>query len=453
MSETRQVLTAHWDDPSVIGLAGYEAAGGYRALRSALAMSADDVIQVVKDSGLRGRGGAGFPTGMKWSFVPRTTGKPTYVTVNFDESEPGTCNNRELVEREPHGLLEGTAIAARAIECHLAYIYVRGEYLWQAMVLQRALDEAYAAGYLGRDVMGSGYDLDIVLHRGAGAYICGEETALLSSLEGYRGQPRLRPPFPAVEGLYESPTVINNVETLMNVPHIIERGAAWFREVGTEKAPGTKMFTISGKVERPGNYELPMGTPLRTLLEDHAGGMLGGRTLKAWTPGGSSTPFLTAEHLDVGLDFESVMEAGSLLGTGAIMVLDDTDCMVEAARRLVQFYAHDSCGKCTPCREGTWWMTRVLGRIEEGHGRDDDLPLMTDVSENILFRAFCALADGAVSPIQSTLKHFAQEYEAHIREGRCPVTGEGPGQGAAASPPGEVTFVPAGPFEIQGADR
>jgi NADH-quinone oxidoreductase subunit F len=454
MSEPRRVLTAHWDDPSVIPLAGYEAAGGYRALRTALGMSAEELIQLVKDSGLRGRGGAGFPTGMKWSFVPRDTGKPTYVTVNFDESEPGTCNNRELVEREPHALIEGAAIAARAIDCHLAYIYIRGEYLWQGRVLQRALDEAYAAGYLGSGIMGGDYNLDIVLHRGAGAYICGEETALLSSLEGFRGQPRLRPPFPAVEGLYESPTVINNVETLMNVPHIVNNGADWFKAVGTEKAPGTKMFTISGKVERPGNYELPMGTPFRVLLEEHGGGVLGGREIKAWTPGGSSTPFLTADHLDVGLDFESVMEAGSLLGTGAIMVLDETDCMVEAARRLVEFYAHESCGKCTPCREGTWWATRVLGRIEGGYGREEDLPLMADVSENILFRAFCALADGAVSPIQSTLKYFMDEYEAHIRDGRCPVTGKGPGHDAEPereSEQGAVTFATTGPFEIQGA--
>ena len=452
MSETRRVLTAHWDDPAVIALAGYEDAGGYRALRTALGKTADELIQLVKDSGLRGRGGAGFPTGMKWSFVPRDTGKPTYVAVNFDESEPGTCNNRELVEREPHALLEGTAITAKAIDCHLAYIYVRGEYLWQARLLQRALDEAYAAGYLGRGIMGGDYDLDIVLHRGAGAYICGEETALLSSLEGFRGQPRLRPPFPAVEGLYESPTVINNVETLMNVPHIVNNGPDWFKEVGTEKAPGTKMFTISGKVERPGNYELAMGTPLRVLLEEHAGGVLGGKALKAWTPGGSSTPFLTADHLDVGLDFESVMEAGSLLGTGAIMVLDESDCMVEAARRLVEFYAKESCGKCTPCREGTWWATRVLGRIEAGYGRDEDLPVMAEMGENILFRAFCALADGAVSPIQSTLKHFMGEYEAHIREGRCPVTGKGPG--LDAEPEQEaVTFAATGPFEVQGASR
>jgi NADH-quinone oxidoreductase subunit F len=427
VSEPVRVLTAHWDDPSVIPLKGYEAAGGYRALRSALAMSSGDLVQVMKDSGLRGRGGAGFPTGMKWSFVPQDTGKPTYVTVNFDESEPGTCNNRELVEREPHALIEGTAIAARAIECHTAFIYVRGEYLWQGLLVQRAVEEAYAAGYLGKDIMGSAYDLDIVVHRGAGAYICGEETALLSSLEGFRGQPRLRPPFPAVEGLYESPTLINNVETLMNVPHIVANGADWFKSMGTEKAPGTKMFTVSGKVERPGNYELPLGTPFGELLE-LAGGMLGGARLKAWTPGGSSTPFLTADHMDVGLDFESISEAGSLLGTGAVIVLDESDCMVEAARRLTEFYAHESCGKCTPCREGTWWAQRVLSRIEQGYGREADIPLMADMGKNILFKAFCALADGAVSPIQSSLRYFMDEYEAHVREGRCPVTGVGPGR-------------------------
>ena len=445
MSEDRTILTTHWADPSVIGLDGYRREGGYEALRSALGMPGADVIQLVKDSGLRGRGGAGFPTGMKWSFVPQDTGKPTYVVVNFDESEPGTCNNRELVEREPHALIEGTAIAARAIECHTAFIYVRGEYLWQGRVLQRALDECYAAGLLGRDLFGTGYDLDIVLHRGAGAYICGEETALLSSLEGFRGQPRLRPPFPAVEGLYASPTVVNNVETLMNVPHIVRNGADWFKEFGTEKAPGTKLFTVSGKVERPGNYELPLGTPLRVLLEEHAGGVLGGRGLKAWTPGGSSTPFLTAEHLDVGLDFESIAAAGSLLGTGAVIILDETDCMVEAARRLLQFYAHESCGKCTPCREGTWWVTRTLGRIEEGYGREQDIPLVGEVGDNILFKAFCALADGAVSPIASTLQYFRDEYEAHVREGRCPVTGRGPGRPAEA---GAVTFTTTGPFDM-----
>jgi NADH-quinone oxidoreductase subunit F len=422
-----RVLTQHWGDESVIPLAGYEAAGGYKALRKALGMESSEIIDVVKASGLRGRGGAGFPTGMKWSFVPQDTGKPTYVVVNFDESEPGTSNNRELMEREPHQVLEGAMIAAIAVNCHTVFCYSRGEFLWPGMVLERAVQEAYAAGYLGKGILGSDYDLEVVVHHGAGAYICGEETALLSSLEGQRGQPRLRPPFPAVEGLYASPTVINNVETLCNVPHILNNGAEWFTSMGTEKSPGNKMFTISGKVERPGNYELPMGTPFRELLEDCGGGVLGGRRLKAWTPGGSSTPFLTADHMEVGLDFESVAAAGSLLGTGAVMVLDETDCVVEAARRLTQFYAHESCGKCTPCREGTWWAERVLERVESGYGREEDLPLLGEMGDNILFRAFCALADGAVSPIASSLKYFKEEYESHVREGRCPFTGLGPG--------------------------
>jgi NADH-quinone oxidoreductase subunit F len=414
-------LTRHWGDPSVIGIDGYVAAGGYAGLRQALPMDDADIVELVKASGLRGRGGAGFPTGMKWGFVPRDTGKPTYVVVNFDESEPGTCNNRELVEREPHRLLEGAAIAALAIGCETVFIYVRGEYLWQSIVLERAIDEAYAGGYLGADVLGSGTRVDVVLHRGAGAYICGEETALLNSLEGLRGQPRLRPPFPAVEGLYASPTVINNVETLMNVPDIVVRGADWFKEIGTERSPGSKMITISGKVERPGNYEIELGTPFGTVLEELAGGVLAGRALKAWTPGGSSTPMLTADHLDVGLDYESLAASGSMLGTAAIMVMDETDCVVDCAQRMVEFYAHESCGKCTPCREGSWWATRVLERIQDGDGREDDVPIMRDLGKNILFRAFCALADGTSSVINSSLSHFAEEYEEHIRLGRCPL--------------------------------
>ena len=421
---TTRIVTVHWDDPSVVGIDGYLAAGGYEGLRAAIAMTPTEVIDLVKTSGLRGRGGAGFPTGVKWSFVPQDTGKPTYVVANFDESEPGTFNNREIVEREPHRFLEGMAIAAYAVQSHLAFVYCRGEFLWPGEILEAAIREAYAKDMFGGSVLGSGFELEVVLHRGAGAYICGEETALLSSLEGYRGQPRLRPPFPAVEGLYASPTLINNVETLATVPSILTQGPEWFAKIGTEKSPGTKIFSVSGKVERPGNYELPLGTPLRTLLEDHAGGVLGGRRLKAWTPGGSSTPLLTEEHLDVGLDFESITAAGSLLGTGAIIVMDETDCIVEATRRLVEFYAHESCGKCTPCREGTWWGSRVLGRIESGFGRQEDLPLLDDLGTNILFRAFCALADGAVSPIQSSLKYFRDEYEQHIREGRCPFSRE-----------------------------
>ena len=431
MSGTPRVVTANWGDPDVVAIDGYVERGGYEGLKRALSMSPAEVIEQVKASGLRGRGGAGFPTGVKWSFVPQDTGKPTYVVCNFDESEPGTYNNRELIEREPHQLLEGLIIAAYAVQSRSAYIYCRGEYLWPGIVLERAIAEASERGFVGTDILGSAYDLEIVLHRGAGAYICGEETALLSSLEGFRGQPRLRPPFPAVEGLYASPTLINNVETLCFVPHILRKGAAWFAGIGPERSPGTKVFSISGKVERPGNYELPMGTPFRALLEDQAGGVLGGRALKAWTPGGSSTPLLTAEHIDVALDFESIQAAGSLLGTGAVMVMDETDCIVEATRRMVQFYAHESCGKCTPCREGTWWVSRVLARIESGLGREEDLPLLEDVAQSMLFRAFCALADGAVSPIQSSLRHFRDEYEQHIREQRCPFTGSGPGTPSA----------------------
>jgi NADH-quinone oxidoreductase subunit F len=424
---TEPIITASWGNPDVVGIDGYLAAGGYESLRTALGMTPADLIDVVKASGLRGRGGAGFPTGVKWSFVPQDTGKPTYAVANFDESEPGTFNNRELIERDPHQFLEGLAIATYAIGSHEAYVYCRGEFLWPDQVLERAIAEAYAKGVFGDDVLGTGYGMNVIQHRGAGAYICGEETALLSSLEGFRGQPRLRPPFPAVEGLYGCPTLINNVETLCNVPHIVRNGAAWFAGIGPEKSPGTKVFSVSGKVERPGNYELPMGTTLGTLLEEHAGGVLGGRRLKAWTPGGSSTPMLTDEHRDVALDFESVAAAGSLLGTGAIIVMDEPDCIVEATRRLVAFYAHESCGKCTPCREGTWWVSRVLGRIESGYGRPEDLPLLDDIGKNILFRAFCALADGAVSPIQSSLKYFRDEYEQHIAERRCPFTGAGPG--------------------------
>jgi len=421
-----RVITARYDEPDTVWIERYLRLGGYAGLRRALTMSPAELTELVKESGLRGRGGAGFPTGVKWSFVPQDTGKPQYLVVNFDESEPGTFNNRELIERDPHQLVEGAIIAAYAVQCHSAFIYNRGEFLHPGQILERAIAEAYERGFLGRDILGTGYDLDVVLHKGAGAYICGEETALLSSLEGYRGQPRLRPPFPAVEGLYSSPTLINNVETLCNVPHIVEKGADWFKQWGTEKSPGQKIFSVSGKVERPGNYEAPMGIPAGVLIDEFAGGILDGKRLKAWTPGGSSTPFLTAEHLDVGLDFESIQAAGSLLGTGAMIVTDERDCMVRATRRLLEFYAHESCGKCTPCREGTWWVVRVLDRIENGYGRMDDLPLLEDVGGNILFKAFCALADGAVSPISSTLKFFRDEYEDHVRERRCPFSDRPP---------------------------
>ncbi len=446
-----RIITSRFDEPDTVWVDRYEELGGYRGLREALSKPPAEVIEVVKASGLRGRGGAGFPTGVKWSFVPQDTGKPQYLVVNFDESEPGTYNNRELVERDPHQFLEGAIIAAYAVQCHTAFVYVRGEFLEPGRILERTVAEAYDRGYLGRNILDSGYDLDVVLHRGAGAYICGEETALLSSLEGYRGQPRLRPPFPAVEGLYASPTLINNVETLANVPHILEKGPDWFKGFGTEKSPGTKIFSVSGKVERPGNYEAPMGTPARVVVDELAGGVLDGKRLKAWTPGGSSTPFLTAEHLDVGLDFESIQAAGSLLGTGAMIVLDERDCMVEAARRLSRFYAHESCGKCTPCREGTWWVVRIYDRLEGGYGRMEDLGLLEDIGDNMLFKAFCALADGAVSPISSSLKFFRDEYEAHVRERRCPFSdrppvslAEPPAEAATprAAEPGEPAFIP-----------
>ena len=426
MPEPERILTRRWDEAQPVRIDGYVGSGGYEALRTALGMGPTAVIDEVKASGLRGRGGAGFPTGTKWQFVPQDTGKPTYLVVNFDESEPGTFNNRELVERDPHMLLEGAAIAAWAIQSHAVFIYCRGEFLYPSIVLERAIGEAYAKGFLGRGIAGSDWDLDVVLHRGAGAYICGEETALLESLEGYRGQPRLRPPFPVVEGLYAAPTAINNVETLCNVPHIVANGAAWYAGIGSEKSTGTKMFSVSGKVNRPGNYEAPMGTPARALIEEYAGGVVDGREVKAWTPGGSSTPLLTSEHLDTPMDFESIQAAGSLLGTAAMMVLDDRDCVVDAVLRMTKFYAHESCGKCTPCREGTWWMSRVLTRLERGQGRMEDMPLLDDVGGKILFKAFCALADGAVSPIQSSLKYFMDEYRAHVEGRGCPFVHRAP---------------------------
>jgi NADH-quinone oxidoreductase subunit F len=450
VAEFEPVLTSRWGDENPVWIDAYQASGGYQALRTALAMDPGAIIEEVKASGLRGRGGAGFPTGQKWAFVPQDTGKPTYLVVNFDESEPGTFNNRELVERDPHLLLEGAIIAAYAIRCHRAFIYTRGEFLHAGMVLERALAEAYEHGYVGPSVAGTDYPLDIVIHRGAGAYICGEETALLDSLEGRRGQPRLRPPFPVVAGLYHSPTAINNVETLCNVPRIIERGAAWFASIGTEKSTGPKMYSVSGKVNRPGNYEAPMGTPARELIERYAGGVPDGRSVKAWTPGGSSTPLLTGEHLDTPMDFESVQAAGSLLGTGAMIVMDDRDCVVDATLRMAEFYAHESCGKCTPCREGTWWLTKVLARLEEGLGRMEDLPLLEEVSDNILFKAFCALADGAVSPIQSSLKYFRDEYEEHVRLGRCPFE-ERPAVSAVTPSESGAEIVPEGEPAITGA--
>ncbi len=426
-------LTERWNEPESWTIATYQRLSGYQSLRKALQMEPDAIIQLVKDSGLRGRGGAGFPTGMKWGFIPQGDGKPHYLVVNADEGEPGTCKDTPLMMADPHSLVEGIIISAFAVRCSHAFIYLRGELVHAGRRLQQAIDEAYAAGYLGEDILGSGFSLKLTLHRGAGAYICGEETALLDSLEGYRGQPRLRPPFPATHGLYQSPTVVNNVESIASVPFIVRHGVDWFRQWGSEKSPGPKLFSLSGHVERPGQYEVPLGTTMRELLE-LAGGMRGGRPLKAFTPGGSSTPLLTGEHLDAPMDFEGMVEAGSLLGTAAIMVLDDSVCIVKTCLRLTQFYAHESCGKCTPCREGTYWMVQILQRLEAGVGSQEDIDTLLDTCDNIFGRSFCALGDGATSPIVSGIQFFRDEFVAHFEQGRCPFAGSEAAMDDAGSP-------------------
>jgi NADH-quinone oxidoreductase subunit F len=413
------VLSDNWDQIRSWQLTSYQRSGGYEALKTALRMQPADVVTAVKDSGLRGRGGAGFPTGMKWSFIPQDNPKPKYLVVNADESEPGTCKDIPLMLASPHTLVEGVIISAYAIRANTAFIYVRGEVLHVVRRLQQAVAEARAAGFIGADILGSGYDLDVVVHAGAGAYICGEETALLDSLEGRRGQPRLRPPFPAVAGLYGCPTVINNVESIASVPSIIANGPDWFASMGTEKSKGPTIYSLSGHVTRPGQYEAPMGITLRELL-DLAGGVREGHTLKFWTPGGSSTPLLTEEHLDVPLDYEGVAGAGSLLGTKALQIFDDTTCVVRATLRWTEFYKHESCGKCTPCREGTWWLVQILERLEAGNGSETDLETLLDLCDNITGRSFCALADGATAPITSSLQHFKDEYLAHFTHGGCP---------------------------------
>jgi NADH-quinone oxidoreductase subunit F len=412
------VLTKRWLSPDAWRLDVYERLDGYTALRKALAAHPDDLIALVKESGLRGRGGAGFPTGMKWAFIPQNDGKPHYLVVNADEGEPGTCKDLPLMMADPHSLVEGIVIACYAIRSRNAYIYVRGEAVHAARRLRQAVADAYAAGYLGENVLGSGFSLDLVVHSGAGAYICGEETALLDSLEGYRGQPRLRPPFPATHGLYACPTVVNNVETIASVPYIVLGGAQWFRSMGTEKSPGPKIYSVSGRVNNPGQYECALGTTLRQLIE-LAGGMQDGHELRFWTPGGSSTPMLTAEHIDVPMDFEGMAGVGTMLGTTAVQVFSDQDDPVYATYRWIEFYHHESCGKCTPCREGNYWLVRVLHRILAGKGTHEDLDTMLDAANNLLGRSFCALGDGAASPVLSSIQYFKQDYLDYI-EGRKP---------------------------------
>ena len=422
MTSLTPVLSRFWDEPQPWTLPTYLRHDGYQGLRKALRMKPDDVIATVKDSGLRGRGGAGFPTGTKWSFIPQdTTGagaRPKYLVVNADESEPGTCKDIPLMLTTPHFLIEGVIIAAYAIRARHAFIYVRGEVVPVLRRLQDAVAEAHGAGYLGSNILGSGFDLDLIVHAGAGAYICGEETALLDSLEGRRGQPRLRPPFPAVAGLYACPTVVNNVESIASVPPIRTDGVDWFKSMGTEKSPGFTLYSLSGHVTRPGQYEAPLGITLRELLE-YAGGIREGHELKFWTPGGSSTPLLTAEHLDVPLDYEGMASVGSMLGTKALQIFDETTCVVRAVRRWTQFYAHESCGKCTPCREGTYWLSQIYERLETGRGTEEDIGKLLDISDTIFGKSFCALGDGAASPIISAIKHFREEYEAHLG-GNCP---------------------------------
>ncbi|HFD40551.1 MAG TPA: NADH oxidoreductase (quinone) subunit F [Anaerolineae bacterium] len=417
-----KILTQNVGIPNAHEIETYLERGGYRTLEAALReRTPDEIVQIVLHSGLRGRGGAGFPTGRKWMFLPKGR-HPRYLVCNADEGEPGTFKDRLLMEHDPHGLIEGIILSSYACEVEHAFIYIRGEYGLSYQRLRRAVDQAYARGYLGRDILGSGYNLELSIMRGAGAYICGEETALLSSLEGRRGHPKLKPPFPAAEGLYRQPTVINNVETLFNVPFIVREGADWYRQWGTDRSPGLKLFCVSGHVERPGVYELPLSTPLRTLIEEICGGPKDGIPLKAIIPGGSSTPMLPADvALEARLDYESLFEAGSMLGSGAVIAVNEQTCIVGLTERLAAFYKHESCGKCIPCREGTDWMYKILRRIENGQGREEDLDLLLDICDNIAGRSFCPLGDAAVGPVRSSIRRFRAEYEFHIREKRCMV--------------------------------
>jgi len=401
----------------------YQAEGGYEALKKILSDKTpqDDIIDMVKQSGLRGRGGAGFPTGLKWSFINRTAPGDKYVVVNSDEGEPGTFKDRDILRYNPHALIEGIIICGYAIGGAAGYNYIRGEFWEPYERFEEALAEAREAGLLGENILGSGFDFDIHTHLGAGAYICGEETALLESLEGKKGQPRFKPPFPAMFGLYGRPTVINNTETLASVPDIIRQGAEWFRDIGVANSGGPKLFSVSGNVARPGNYEVPMGTPFAELLE-LAGGMRDGRPCKAVIPGGSSAPVLPGDvMMDLTMDYDSIAQAGSMLGSGAVIVMDDTNCMVKVLDRISYFYYEESCGQCTPCREGTGWMHRVVHRIETGKGQQEDLDLLDDVAKKIMGRTICALGDAAAMPVAGFLKHFRDEFQYHIDNKRCMV--------------------------------
>jgi NADH-quinone oxidoreductase subunit F len=396
-------------------------ARGYEGLKKALTLKPNDIIEQVKASGLRGRGGAGFPTGLKWQFVLKDTPKPKYIACNADESEPGTFKDHVLMERNPHLLIEGCAIGCYAIGAKVAYIYIRGEFYHVQEMLERAIDEAYKAGFLGKNILGTGFDCDVYVHRGAGAYEAGEETALIESLEGKRAQPRIKPPFPAVAGLYQCPTAVNNVETLCNVPLIVLNGPEWFAKLGPEKNGGPKLFCISGHVKRPGVYEASMHTTLRDLIfgDQYAQGMKDGRKFKAIIPGGSSVPILLEQHLDTPASFDHIQKAGSLLGSAGLIIMDDSVCMVWLAMNLLHFYRHESCGKCTPCREGGDWLYKLLQRVERGEGQMKDIDLLYGIANNIVGKTLCAFGDAAATPVLTTINLFRDEFEAHVREGRC----------------------------------
>lgn len=419
------VLSRRFRLPNSQSIDTYLANDGYKGFEKATGMTQDEIIGEVKTSILRGRGGAGFPTGLKWGFVPRTSPKPKYIVVNADESEPGTCKDRLLIEFDPHQLIEGVLIAGLAVGAQQGYIYIRGEFRYLIGVMDKAIDEAYAKGYLGDNILGKGIKFNLATHSGAGAYECGEESALLESLEGKRGNPRIRPPFPAVAGAYQCPTILNNVETFCAVPSIILNGGAWFAGLGTPKNGGTRMFCLSGHVNKPGVYELPMGFNLMRMINEVGGGIRGGKKLKAVVPGGSSCPILKADECDLAMDYDTVAAAKSMLGSGGVVVLDEDTCMVNFALRIMRFYAHESCGWCIPCREGTTWLKKLLTRFHEGQGQRSDIVMIGDLSKNMLGRTFCPLGDAAAMPTIAIVEKFREEFEAHLDGKPCPYENKG----------------------------
>lgn len=419
-----KIVSARFGNPEAPNIDGYEASGGYEAIRKILGKTdPKEITEIVKASGLRGRGGAGFPCGLKWSFIPDMEG-PKYLTVNGDEGEPGTFKDRELMLRDPHQLIEGILIACYAVGIEKAYIYIRGEFAAPARAVDKALAEAYERGYVGQNILGSGFSCDIYTHMGAGAYICGEETGLIESLEGKRGHPRLKPPFPAIVGVYGRPTVVNNVETLSNLPHIINKGAEWFAGIGIdERNTGTRMYCVSGHVEKPGLYELPLGLTLEEIINGYCGGMRGGKALKAVIPGGASAPVLTAKEIledKIRMDFDALAQAGSMGGSGGVIVMDETTCMVQAAQRLALFFEHESCGQCSVCREGTGWVAEILSRMEAGRGVPDDMTTLGSIDINMRGNTICVLSDACAMMFGAFVKKFRSEFEAHIESGRCP---------------------------------